>query len=150
MTKSKEGVGMEILVSKLDLHLLKKNWIIGQNGYVYLGGGRTSGKQVLMHRIVMRAKIGEVVHHKNHNRLDNRRSNLQRINPSEHAKLHSPEIILRNRSRRIHTIFADCVFCRKRFRKSDKSRGTQRFCTTSCGSKMNYPTKYGFNKGLSK
>ena len=35
------------------------------------------GRRILMHRVIMKAKIGEEVDHKNHNGLDNRKSELR-------------------------------------------------------------------------
>lgn len=55
------------------------------------------GQYVFEHILVMEKKIGryvqpgEVVHHINHNRKDNRIENLQLMTASEHSRLHNPK-----------------------------------------------------------
>lgn len=52
---------------------------------------------VMKHRLIMEQKIGrrlknnEVVHHKNHNRSDNRIDNLELMTASEHMSMHMKE-----------------------------------------------------------
>ena len=42
-----------------------------------------------MHRLIMDAEPDEIIHHKNKNRLDNRRTNLERLeNYADHKQLH--------------------------------------------------------------
>ena len=43
---------------------------------------------IKMHREITRAPPGTHVHHKNHNSLDNRRSNLYVCSPTDHKLLH--------------------------------------------------------------
>lgn len=57
----------------------------------------TKNGYVLHHRIVMENHLGrllnpdEVVHHKNHNKQDNRLDNLEVLTMVEHAKLHQAD-----------------------------------------------------------
>ena len=62
---------------------------IGKNGYLYYQKGRKN-KQ-LVHRIIMGAKHGLIVHHKDRNKLNNSIDNLE-ILPSQsvHIKIHNP------------------------------------------------------------
>lgn len=66
---------------------------IGKNGYYYTN---IYGKRYEIHRLVYKVFIGEVpknfeVHHKNHDKLDNRVENLGIIETSEHRKFHYNE-----------------------------------------------------------
>lgn len=73
------------------------NWSGGRrvdkNGYIRLWAG--SGKNVLEHRLVAERRLGrklrrgEVVHHVNGNKKDNRPGNLRVMTISEHAKEHA-------------------------------------------------------------
>ena len=48
-------------------------WYINKSGYVW---ARVKGKTVYMHRMILRPDEGMTVDHKNHNTLDNRKSNI--------------------------------------------------------------------------
>lgn len=79
---------------ELDEH---PNWSGGE--YIDVKGYRwvlcDDGSYVAEHRLVMEQKLGrrlkqdEHVHHRNENKLDNRPSNLEVINSSEHAVYHN-------------------------------------------------------------
>lgn len=65
---------------------------ITEEGYVKVCIGKK--KYRYEHRLVMEEKLGrkldfnETVHHKNHNRQDNRSENLEILSRSEHGRLH--------------------------------------------------------------
>lgn len=71
------------------------------DGYIYVyfpdHPKSTKGGYIMEHDLVMECLIGrhlyeyEVVHHKNHNRADNRKENLQLMTASDHAVLHLKE-----------------------------------------------------------
>lgn len=71
---------------------------IDREGYVMI---RVNGKAVREHRHIMEQMIcrklrpDEVVHHRNHNRSDNRESNLELLKFSEHGRIHS-DISIKN------------------------------------------------------
>jgi hypothetical protein len=64
-------------------------------GYIEFTRGPNKGR--LQHRVVMEESIGrlllptECVHHDNHDRTDNRLSNLTLMTRAEHARLHAIE-----------------------------------------------------------
>lgn len=75
------------------------------NGYLY-EIDEISGKPVYVHRTVMEQKLGrklkpgELVHHKDENKLNNDPDNLELTNRSKHAKEHwKPLPPLKNRAR---------------------------------------------------
>lgn len=81
-------------------HVKWNGGIIYKCGYRYIysphhpNKHKTGKGYVAEHRLVMEGIIGrfltkgEIVHHKNHNKLDNRPSNLKLMTPSEHSKMH--------------------------------------------------------------
>ncbi len=67
--------GQCILLDGQDVEAISEyQWSIGTHGYATSGSG---DRQVLMHRILTRAKDGEMVDHINRNKLDNRKANLR-------------------------------------------------------------------------
>lgn len=76
------------IVDKADYERLSKyKWFVmdGRKGAFY--AGRKEGYRITtMHNEIMRPPPGMVVHHINHNGLDNRRCNLQICTPEVHAQ----------------------------------------------------------------
>ena len=69
---------------------------ISPNGYKRIYVDR---RLKLEHRHIIEQSIGrklllsEIVHHKNHDKLDNRIENLEIMSRAEHGKLHGPELV---------------------------------------------------------
>jgi hypothetical protein len=71
----------EALFDKEDLEKVKlTNWHLN-DGYACNGKGKP------MHKVILGYYIG-VVHHKNRNKLDNRKSNLEQMSRAQHAMEH--------------------------------------------------------------
>lgn len=73
------GTIEDIVYSPEDEHIfVGRKWHISDNGYV-VWRGIVNGKKrtIRLHRLIARADPGQIVDHKNRNRLDNRRSNLR-------------------------------------------------------------------------
>jgi hypothetical protein len=55
----------------------------------YTDGYATNSKVGYMHCLIMRPPEGYIVHHKNRNRLDNRKSELEVLTHKEHGQRHA-------------------------------------------------------------
>lgn len=128
------------VVSEQDFEKLAYcGWRLGTNGYVYKCGGRTRGRQVLLHRIILHTPKGKDTHHINGNKLDNRRENLEVLTRSEHQKkYHNNDHIKRLRSRRVYSEYGTCPECKKDFKKKPENRSTVVFCSKKCASLYNW------------
>lgn len=86
--------GIPILVDDSDYEWLNSfKWTVGYKGYATASGPRVSGRQtsLRMHRLIMDAPAGMLVDHINHNRADNRRSNLHIVTAKENQNNLTPQ-----------------------------------------------------------
>lgn len=85
------------------------------------------GRNMLEHRYVMEKVLGrrlqrsEQVHHKNHDRLDNRPENLEVVSSAEHGLRHT-----------VHPIVKPCVVCGKQFTPHKTKRVRAKTCGPDC------------------
>jgi len=70
--------------------LVNHNWYLEHTGYVCTSAKTKSGKwgYVSMHRMLLGFPEGKQVHHKNGNKLDNQRENLEVTTLAEHTSHH--------------------------------------------------------------
>ena len=87
---------------KLPVKLTGRRWV-DHRGYVRLAAEPPLG-WIYEHRYVMQQKLGrrilptEAVHHKNHDRQDNRPENLELMSAGEHIAHHNTEAPKRKRA----------------------------------------------------
>jgi hypothetical protein len=89
------------------------------------------GRKRLEHRYVMEQELGrplkrsEQVHHKNHDRLDNRPENLEVVTSAEHGLRHT-----------VHPITKSCVICHQEFTPHKTKRVRAQTCSPVCKSAL--------------
>lgn len=88
------AAGGETLISREDYSWVKNHsWTIKKSFYrSYVGRWtKINGQRTfkILHRVITRCPSDYVVHHINHNTLDNRRDNLQVLTKFEHKEYHS-------------------------------------------------------------
>lgn len=77
--------GLYTIVSDKDYkRLLQWKWYLNAFGYVQRLD--ENKKVILMHRVILEAKTGEICDHRNGNRIDNRRSNLRICTTQENVR----------------------------------------------------------------
>ncbi len=117
---------------------MKKSRLISGDGYYmiqtpkgYKGKTYIGNRYVLEHRYLMEQKLdrlllhGEIVHHKNGNRLDNRLNNLELLLKEQHDQHHSS---LRKKKNN-----ATCNNCSKSFGVAPyKLKRRELFCSRDC------------------
>lgn len=84
----KYGEGRFAIVDDDDYEILKDyKWYVGTHGYAQrckYKNGRTEA--ILMHRVILNARDGELVDHINGNKLDNRKENLRIANQAQNMR----------------------------------------------------------------
>ena len=89
------------------------------------------GRRMLEHRWVMEQMIGrplrrdEQVHHRNHDRLDNRPENLELVSSREHGERHT-----------VHPVTKPCVICGQEFTPHKTKRVRAQTCSPACKSAL--------------
>lgn len=89
------------------------------------------GRKMLEHRYVMEQIIGrrlkrwEQVHHRNHDRLDNRPENLELVSTQEHGERHTR-----------HATVKKCAVCGAEFTPHKTKRVRQQTCSEVCTLKL--------------
>lgn len=66
-------------------HLSKFKWHLLQNSKTFYANTIIDGKTVKMHRLIMNAKTGEFIDHRDHNGINNCRSNLRICTRSQNS-----------------------------------------------------------------
>ncbi len=79
--------GATLVDDDIDVRYGHCSWRRMYNGYV-IGYVDRDIRTVFLHRLIMGAKKGMAVHHRNHDRLDNRRENLEIQPRGQHAGMH--------------------------------------------------------------
>jgi hypothetical protein len=98
---------------------------IDKQGYVHIranGKDRKEHTNILEQEMGRRLQKGEVVHHINGNRQDNRRENLELLTISEHMKHHHPHGIIK------HLVRCQCMICHQEF----LGKPHQKLCSPAC------------------
>lgn len=91
---------------------------------------------ILMHRLIADAKDGVEVHHVNGNKLDNRRANLQIIEPKEHRMEHVGPLIKSSKERQLYPDQKQCANCGKSFGVNPRKRKRNKCCSPECAQTM--------------
>jgi hypothetical protein len=92
----KNGLGKFALIDDEDWDLVKDYRWHFNKGYAYTSKWDPITKKninIFLHRMIMNAQLGQLIDHNNHNKLDNRRSNLSFCTHSQNSmnKLKQPD-----------------------------------------------------------
>lgn len=105
-------------------------WKAHKGGYLQLS------KFNLIHRIIAKAPKGMDVHHRNENKLDNRKENLELISPSEHQKYHIHRLVAFQKAHQRYPDKKPCANCGDSFEVNPRKRKRNKCCSLKCAMAM--------------
>ena len=149
-------------------------WTRKSSGY-YQNTVRKTGKQNWLHRFIYEETNGKIdssmhVHHKNHDKEDNRPINLELLSHSYHAKMHGDEKRGRKRDEPREAVdkrvclaklakqggyigkakrrainkgnkHRECLYCKTKFTLKDTDRNDTKYCSEICNSRWHKLSK---------
>lgn len=142
--------GTRVLVDDEDFaHVMRWKWRLYRGGYVGRStNNRGEGQRcVLLHRFVMNAPSDKEVHHRHGIKTDNRKSELQLIDPTEHKRHHANHLVQYQKARRTYPDQKRCANCGREFMVNPRKRKRNKCCSTGCASAMR---KEGWRKSENK
>lgn len=122
--------GKTVLIDDEDFEKLSGfQWKAHPQGYVSM--------EFLMHRFLMHpVPPGYVVHHRNGNKLDNRRENLELMLKKTHNILSSKQLVAHQKSIQKYPDQKRCVVCGAEFIVNPRKRKRNKTCSPPCALKM--------------
>lgn len=91
---------------------------------------------ILMHRLIVNAPEGVEVHHRNGNKLDNQKHNLELVEPLEHRLVHIQPLINSSKQRQLYPDEKLCAWCGYEFTVNPRKRKRSKCCSPSCAQSM--------------
>jgi hypothetical protein len=85
-----------------------------------------------MHRAILGAGTGQHVHHRNGNKLDNQRENLQLMEAPDHLRQHAAHLVSYAKSVQKYPDVRPCVSCGAEFRVNPRKRSRHCCCSRAC------------------
>lgn len=125
-------------VDERDYHTLSNwKWKRHPQGYASRTG-YSAGTYVchLMHRYILDAPEGMEVHHVNGDKLDNRRANLELVEPKTHRMMHVDRLVQHQKKMQIYPDVKKCANCGTEFNVNPRKRKRHKCCSQECAMEM--------------
>ena len=123
--------GSYCLVDDDDFEWMSRlNWKLRPDGYIQVS------QYNLLHRLVVRAPKEMQVHHRNENKLDCQKENLELLSASEHQKYHFHRIVAFQKARQKYPDKKKCVVCGDNFLVNPRKRARNKCCSEECAMEL--------------